>query len=267
MQKEKFNPKVSIVIPVYNGANFLENAINCALSQTYENLEVIVVNDGSKDDGATERIALSFGDRIRYFSKENGGVSSALNYGISQMEGQYFSWLSHDDAYTPDKVADAVQALQDADAMDENTIAYTGGYFIDKDSRVVKPFSLHFVQGKVYAGREMVEYSCNHGTLNGCCMLIPKKAFDVCGGFHEHLRYSQDSLMWFQMFLHDFSLVFDGKSNVMYRLHPAQTSQTRKDLFAKDANTIAQILAPGLQKISTKNNLRTKRQIKSTRAS
>src|SRR5690554_1481040 len=71
--------KVSIVIPVYNGANYLHEAINCALAQTYLNVEVVVVNDGSSDDGETERIALSYGDRIRYFTKENGGVATALN--------------------------------------------------------------------------------------------------------------------------------------------------------------------------------------------
>ena len=60
-----FAPKVSVVIPVYNGGNFLKHSIECALNQTYENLEVIVVNDGSTDGGETERIALSFGDRIR----------------------------------------------------------------------------------------------------------------------------------------------------------------------------------------------------------
>ena len=76
-------PKVSIVIPVYNGANYLGEAIDSALEQTYENIEIIVVNDGSTDDGATREIALSYGDRIRYFEKENGGVSSALNLGIN----------------------------------------------------------------------------------------------------------------------------------------------------------------------------------------
>ena len=100
------NPLVSIIIPVYNGSNYLSQAIDSALAQTYKNIEIIVVNDGSKDDGATEKIALSYGDKIRYYAKENGGVSSALNYGIEKMKGEYFSWLSHDDKYTPSKIED-----------------------------------------------------------------------------------------------------------------------------------------------------------------
>lgn len=70
--KSEFLPLVSIVIPVYNGDNFLSEAIDAALSQTYPNIEIIVVNDGSRDDGATERVALSYGERIRYFNKSNG---------------------------------------------------------------------------------------------------------------------------------------------------------------------------------------------------
>ena len=98
-----FHPKISIVILVYNGANFLSQAIDTALAQTYDNIEIIVVNDGSNDDGATGQVALSYGDKINYFSKPNGGVSSALNYAIEKMQGDYFSWLSHDDLYEPEK--------------------------------------------------------------------------------------------------------------------------------------------------------------------
>ena len=99
-----YQPKISIVIPAYNASNYLAEAIDSALAQTYPNVEIIVVNDGSKDDGATERIALSYGDKIRYFSKENGGSSSALNTGIANMTGEWFSSHSHDDLYLPEKL-------------------------------------------------------------------------------------------------------------------------------------------------------------------
>ena len=72
-------PRVSIVIPAYNGSDYMKEAIDSALAQTYPDVEVLVVNDGSDDDGRTEAIALSYGDRIRYFRKGNGGVASALN--------------------------------------------------------------------------------------------------------------------------------------------------------------------------------------------
>ena len=81
----------------------MREAIDSALAQTYDNVEVIVVNDGSSDDGKTAEIAKSYRDNIKYVEKENGGVASALNRGIEEMQGDFFSWLSHDDVYEPDK--------------------------------------------------------------------------------------------------------------------------------------------------------------------
>ena len=80
---KKFNPLVSIIIPVFNGANYLEAAIQSALNQTYQNIEIIVINDGSTDDGASEKIAKKFGGQIRYFHQINGGCGAALNCGRS----------------------------------------------------------------------------------------------------------------------------------------------------------------------------------------
>ena len=79
MNKE-YNPLVSIVIPVYNGSNFLKYAIESALAQTYKNVEILVINDGSTDNGATRDIALSYGDKIRYFEKENGFFTYNWNH-------------------------------------------------------------------------------------------------------------------------------------------------------------------------------------------
>lgn len=240
------SPKVSIIIPVYNGSNYLANAIECALQQTYDNLEIIVVNDGSADDGKTESVALSYGDRVCYYCKENGGVSSALNYGITKMTGEYFSWLSHDDAYAPDKIRDSVELLRSCHCIGKKVVAFTGGFFIDTIGNKVGDFPQYFAGHRVYSGLDVVNIMSQKGTLNGCCMLIPREAFDEVGGFHESLRYSQDSLMWYQIFLAGYGLVSDNLPNVMYRLHRNQASQLRRDLFEHDALVIAGLLAEPL---------------------
>ena len=136
-QKETvaFAPLVSIVIPVYNGGNFMREAIDSALAQTYENIEVIVVNDGSCDNGETDRIARSYGDRIRYFLKENGGVSTALNIGIQNMRGEYFSWLSHDDAYHPGKIQQQIAELSALE--DKTTVIKCGTEYMDASSAII----------------------------------------------------------------------------------------------------------------------------------
>ncbi len=73
------NKKVSIIIPVYNGEKYIKESIESALNQTYTNIEIIVVNDGSKDN--TDEICKSYGNKIKYIKKENGGVATALNTG------------------------------------------------------------------------------------------------------------------------------------------------------------------------------------------
>lgn len=121
-------PLVSIVIPVYNGANYLAQAIDSALAQTYPQVEVIVVNDGSNDDGASYRIAQQYGDKIRYFDKPNGGVSSALNLGIREMKGDYFAWLSHDDFYDSSRIEGDINAI----LQNNNEGAFTDIIMIDE---------------------------------------------------------------------------------------------------------------------------------------
>ena len=249
------NPKVSIIIPVYNGENYLAQAIDCALSQTYSNVEIIVVNDGSTDNGATEKVALSYGDKICYYNKPNGGVSSALNYGIEKMTGEYFSWLSHDDMYSPNKVQDAISLLRDNGLLDKKCVTFTSGYFIDSNNNKLGNFHKYFQNDKVYSGLDVVEIMTQKGTLNGCCMLIPKTAFDDCGGFDESLKYSQDSLMWYQIFLSGYSLISDDHANVMYRLHRKQASQLKRDLYEHDAMEIAKLLAEPLSSAGTDNKL------------
>ena len=248
-------PKVSIVIPVYNGSNYLKTAIDSALQQTYESLEIIVVNDGSTDEGATEKIALAYGEQIRYFYKENGGVSSALNYGIAKMTGDYFSWLSHDDVYAPNKVKQGVELLISHCAVAQRVVAFTSGYFIDSTGTKIKNFPNYFIPNKLYSGVSVADIMTKKGTLNGCCMLIPKSVFDEAGGFDESLRYSQDSLMWYKMFLSGCSLISDDSPNVMYRLHRKQTSQLRRDLFERDSLVIAKMLAEPLATAQTNQKL------------
>ena len=128
-------PFITVVIPVYNGADYLGEAIDSALAQTYPHREIIVVNDGSDDGGATDRIARSYVDRIRYYVKENGGVSSALNLGIRNMRGDWLSWLSHDDLYLPDKLALQAEQLALLERRGEDLQKTVRGHGVDRLQR------------------------------------------------------------------------------------------------------------------------------------
>ena len=130
-------PLVSIVIPVYNGSNYLSEAIESALSQTYENIEVIVVNDGSNDDGKTKKVAENYGKKIRYYEKKNGGVSSALNYAIKKASGEFISWVSHDDKILPKKIELQIEYLMKNNLLDSNVVLYSDHNMINKNSEFI----------------------------------------------------------------------------------------------------------------------------------
>lgn len=215
-----FYPLVSIIIPVYNGANYMHEAIDSALAQTYKNIEIIVINDGSKDNGKSEEIALSYGDKIRYFSKENGGCGSALNYGIKNMKGKYFSWLSHDDLYYPDKIENQINVLNKLDNKD--TIIYGGYELIDE-----KGSSLRCIKPDDILPKKKLNISLLpllRGLIHGCSLLIPVKYFHEVGLFNEKLPTTQDYDLWFKIFRVS-SIHFDKDILVKSRFHSEQGSK------------------------------------------
>jgi len=224
------NPKVSIVIPVYNGANYLREAIDSALSQTYKNIEVIVVNDGSNDGGETEEVARSYGNRIRYFYKENGGVASALNLGIRNMEGEYFSWLSHDDVYYPKKIEEQINYLNKL--KENDVIVYSDYQLVDSKSNFIKDIELPEIEPKKLLSALLYERF-----INGCTLLIPKKCFRDEKPFKENLRTTQDYDLWFRLMI-DYEFLHLQKVLVKSRQHSEQGIRTLRRMNRKEGNTL-----------------------------
>jgi hypothetical protein len=188
-------PLVSIIIPVYNGSKYLKEAIDSAIGQTYKNIEIVVVNDGSNDNGKTEAVAKSYGNKIRYFSKQNGGVSSALNYAIKMSKGDYISWVSHDDLIYPNKIEAQIDYLKNNDLLNKDVIIYSDHSMINKNGELIEICQKQFDEFG-----EKSEYALLHGKINGITLLIPKKAYDDCGLFNETLVAVQDYEMWERMF-------------------------------------------------------------------
>lgn len=218
--KKNFNPKVSIVIPVYNGSNFLREAVDSAINQIYENIEIIIVNDGSSDNGATRDIAKSYGDKIRYFEKENGGVATALNIGIREMVGDYFSWLSHDDVYYPNKIQFQINELRNI--VNRDVIQYSGWTSIDEESKTISECDL--ADNHSISNLQRPLYSLLNGIIHGCSLLIPKSCFLKIGTFDENLRTTQDYALWFK-FLHQTPILFNSQILIKSRIHNLQTSK------------------------------------------
>jgi glycosyltransferase involved in cell wall biosynthesis len=186
-----FYPKVTIVIPVYNGANFLNYSIDSAIAQTYKNIEIIVVNDGSEDDGKTDYIAKSYGSRILYLTKSNGGTSSALNLGIANMSGEYFCWLSHDDLYMPENIEMQINKLKTLD--NKKTIIRTELNSINPQGKVIIENSSYQQILEAYPKRNNSRlYPVVYMQLHGCQLMFHRSIFDLVGVFDEKLLVAQD---------------------------------------------------------------------------
>lgn len=231
MEKE-FKPKITIAIPVYNGSNFMKVAIDSALAQTYDNKEILVINDGSTDNGETEKIALSYGNKIRYIKKENGGVATALNLAIKEMKGEYLSWLSHDDIYKTFKLEKQVEALNKLD--DKTTIIFSNVELIDEKGDIFCTTNY----SNLLTHEELCQgiYPVIKGTVNGCSMLISKKCFDKVGLFNENLKTSNDYEMWLRLFK-EFKCYLIEEPLIQYRIHKNQDT-TKSPYTLKEANKL-----------------------------
>jgi glycosyltransferase involved in cell wall biosynthesis len=218
-----FKPKVSIVIPVYNGSNYLREAIDSALAQTYENVEVIVVNDGSDDGGKTEEIARSYGDRIRYFYKENGGVSTALNYGIENMSGEWFSWLSHDDLYSPNRIEEDVKVFRTNPTA---TVSFCSCVIVDGNGDVVK---------KVPVPTKSITnpWEAMIADVYFCSLTIHRSCFEVVGLFNENNKTIQDIEMILSL-SRKYKWYLNDKAWVYKREHEDRGLYRLKELHCKD---------------------------------
>lgn len=215
-------PLVSIVIPVYNGSNYVAEAIESALAQTYPNIEILVINDGSKDDGATDKVVARYADRVGYIRKENGGVATALNLGIREMRGEYFSWLSHDDLYMPNKISAQIDFLAAHGFPD--AVVYSNHVNLFEATKTSSR-ATHIVRDPLeFRAREIVA----NNQIHGCALLVPRKAFDQAGLFDEKLRVAQDYELWFRI-AGKFPFMYLDEDVATGRVHGQQTGVRLRD--------------------------------------
>jgi glycosyltransferase involved in cell wall biosynthesis len=198
---------VSFVIPDYNHARYLGDAVWSALAQTYANIEVIVVDDGSTDD--SRKVAAEFGDRIRYIYQRNAGLSAARNTGIQAAHGEYIALLDADDLVEPTYAQRLVETLvRSPDAGG----AYCGFRFVDQDDqplsrteqRTVAPEELY---GLLLGGNFWVPES----------LLVRRYCYQTMGRFDTSLRACEDWDVWLRFSRH-YNLVGINDVLVRYRV-------------------------------------------------
>ncbi len=186
-----------------------------------------MINDGSDDLELTEQIALSYGEQIRYYKKENGGVSTALNMGIEKMTGDYFSWLSHDDLYYPNKIKRQLEFLNERDDI----ILYSDVEFIYPQSKNNKILRFdHPDSSKFY-------YYLMTSGPHGCSLLIPKKCFNKVGLFEKDFKTTQDYRMWFRL-ARKYEFIHMPEVLIKYRVHDDQGGIQNNKIHKKEVDAL-----------------------------
>ncbi|MCJ8281127.1 MAG: glycosyltransferase [Rivularia sp. ALOHA_DT_140] len=183
-------PLISVVVPVYNGEQTIKETIESVLNQTFTNLELIVVNDGSLD--STLNVISHIKDpRLKVFSYRNAGVAITRNRGIEQSQGEYIAFLDADDLWTSDKLEAQLKALQ---SNRKAAVAYSWVDYIDESGDFLHHGNHITVNGNAYE-QMLVENVLE----NGSNPLIRREALINVGGFNQSLTPAEDWDMWLRL--------------------------------------------------------------------
>ncbi len=181
------NPKVSVVLPTYNGARYLRNSVESCLNQTYKNIELIIVDDCSTDE--TPDIVHSFNDpRIRYVRNEtNQRLPRSLNIGFALATGEYLTWTSDDNEFLPQAIENMLKILKDDQTVDFVYADYTARYLEN---------------GKIEQRRLPDQLSLEKENCIGACFLYTRRVYERLGGFDPKYELVEDYEYWIRVSKH-----------------------------------------------------------------
>ncbi|KAB0666165.1 glycosyltransferase [Oryzomonas japonica] len=207
--------RVSVIIPAFNSEQFLAEAITSVLSQTYINIECIVVDDGSTD--STSLVAEGFRDRIKYVHQENAERSAARNAGIAIATGDYLSFLDADDSLAVDKIVDQVYFLE---THPEYGAVYSKVRFFREEGErsffnLDRPTPTGAVLEQLLYGNFITVHS----------PLIRKSAVDTVIGFNRRLSHNEDWEFFLRLALSGVRFGFIDKYHAFCRMHQSNTSR------------------------------------------
>jgi glycosyltransferase involved in cell wall biosynthesis len=201
-------PKISVIIPAYNSEKTIGQTIQSVLNQTFTDLELIVINDGSQD--STLEIITQIKDpRIKVFSYSNAGGNISRNRGLQRAVGEFVSFLDADDLWTPDKLQSQLKALQ------ENVttkVAYSWTDYINTNGEFILSGKRVNVNGNVYENLLL-----NNFLENGSNPLICRKSLITLDGFDESLSAAQDWDMWLRL-ASKFDFICVPSVQILYRI-------------------------------------------------
>jgi glycosyltransferase involved in cell wall biosynthesis len=225
-------PLVSAILPVYNGERYLSETLESLLRQTYPALEVIAIDDGSRDRSPAilDGYGQKFGGRLRIIHIPNSGVSSARNAGVEKARGSYIAFIDQDDLWTPDKVARQVDAL----TRSHSRISFTNMAVIDEDGCTIKSRAMRF------PGKDAVdwfEWILFDPTIAISSVMLERSLFLETGGFSSELRLAEDYDLLLKILSREHPEVVDQEL-LCYRQHRGSGTYTRVNSLIREVTTI-----------------------------
>lgn len=229
-QSETTVPRVSVVIPTYNCEHYIAETIESVLGQSFKNLEIIVVDDGSKD--RTLEVVARYGSAIKLYTQENSRVCAARNRGLLEASGEFVCFMDHDDYWFPDKLEAQVKAMLDYPEM---SVVYGGFILWKPDDDGVFPAAQTFNLLQFPDGIDE-EYSgwIYHQFLIDCWMLTStamfrREIFNRCEPFDVKLPYSEDWDLWLRL-SRNYRFLKLNRPNTLYRQHAKQGNRIVREI-------------------------------------
>ena len=173
-------PVVSVIVPTYKGTEFLREAIDSILAQTYPAVEPVIINDGSPDN--TAEVLAEYGDRIVAITQQNAGTASARNRGLKEITGDYVAFLDHDDLWHPDKLEKQMALFNQ---FPEAGMVYCGRQFFDHYTRKIT--SEHPAEAELN-----VHQLLSMQAIALQAVVIKKSIIDELGGFDTGISGADD---------------------------------------------------------------------------
>ena len=207
-------PLVSVIIPTYNRAVWLREALESVFSQTWRDFEVIVVDDGSTD--SSEQVVGDCGDRVQYIRQENGGAANARNRGVAAARGEWIAFLDSDDLWLPHKLDRCMDRIR----RDSQTVfVFHPMVEIDENGGVVRGRSKRPAEGRV------LDRLFAHCFVHTPTVVVRRDVLDEAGGFDPALEVCEDYALWIRIASkHPFALVNEPLAR--RRLHKDRLSKS-----------------------------------------
>ena len=223
---------VTVVVPSYNMAHFLPQAVESALGQSYPHLEVQIIDDGSTDE--TPRVVRQWdgNPRVRVHRQANGGLSHARNQGIALGRGNFIALLDADDIWLPEKLALQMPLF---DGRPEVGVVYSGFDRMDRDGRS-EPKGPHRMHRGRISGRLLIE-----NFVPASSAVVRRECFERHGGFDTALRTGEDYEMWLRLSAH-YQFDYVEQPVMRYRIWSGQMSKDYRGRYATGIQTMQNFL-------------------------